>query len=235
MSFAIGMKLGPYQIQSLLGAGGMGEVYRARDTRLSRDVAIKVLPESLAHDTERLQRFKHEARVLGALNHPNLLAIYDIGEEQGRHYLVSEYLDGGNLRDRLSEVPLSQRQVLEFSVSIAKGLAAAHDKGIVHRDLKPENILITKNEQVKVLDFGLAKSLVQLGQSDPTVTLDNQREHTNRNCNGHGRLYVAGTSAGSASRPTVRHLQLRGGSLRDVDRTPGLSEGNSCRDNGCDS
>src|SRR5215471_6457301 len=154
MSFAIGMRLGPYQIQSLLGAGGMGEVYRARDTRLSRDVAIKVLPESLAHDTERLQRFKHEARVLGALNHPNLLAIYDIGEEQGRHYLVSEYLDGGNLRDRLSEVPLSQRQVLEFSVGIAKGLAAAHDKGIVHRDLKPENILITKKSKSKFSTLG---------------------------------------------------------------------------------
>src|SRR5215469_12021872 len=173
MSFAIGIKLGPYQIQSLLGAGGMGEVYRARDTRLSRDVAIKVLPENLAHDTERLQRFKHEARVLGALNHPNLLAIYDVGEEQGRHYLVSEYLDGRNLRDRLSEAPLSQRHVLEFSASVAKGLAAAHEKGIVHRDLKPENIFITKNEQVKVLDFGLAKSRIQSGESDPTVTLDN--------------------------------------------------------------
>jgi len=166
MSFTIGAKLGPYQIQSLLGAGGMGEVYRARDTRLNRDVAIKVVPESLANDPERLQRFKHEARVFGALNHPNLLAIYDVGDEQGRHYLVSEYLDGRNLRDRLSEVPLSQRHVLELSVGIAKGLAAAHEKGIIHRDLKPENIFITKNEQLKVLDFGLAKSCVLLGEPD---------------------------------------------------------------------
>jgi len=152
----------------------MGEVYRAHDSRLGRDVAVKILPEILANDTERLQRFKHEARVLGALNHPNLLAIYDVGEERGIHYLVSEYLEGRTLRDRLSDAPLSQRQILEFSVAIAKGLAVAHEKGIVHRDLKPENILITKNEQVKVLDFGLAKSSANLGSQDATLSLESQ-------------------------------------------------------------
>lgn len=174
MLFGAGKTLGPYEIHSPLGAGGMGEVYRAHDSRLGRDVAVKILPESLANDTERLQRFKHEARVLGALNHPNLLAIYDVGEERSIHYLVSEYLEGRTLRDRLSDAPLSQRQILEFSVAIAKGLAAAHEKGIVHRDLKPENVLITKNEQVKVLDFGLAKSSANLGSQDATLSLESQ-------------------------------------------------------------
>jgi eukaryotic-like serine/threonine-protein kinase len=174
MLFGAGKTLGPYEIHSPLGAGGMGEVYRAHDSRLGRDVAVKILPESLANDTERLQRFKHEARVLGALNHPNLLAIYDVGEERGIHYLVSEYLEGRTLRDRVADAPLSQRQILEFSVAIAKGLAAAHEKGIVHRDLKPENILITKNEQVKVLDFGLAKLSANLGSQDATLSLESQ-------------------------------------------------------------
>jgi len=172
MPLAPGTNFGPYEIISPLGAGGMGEVYRARDSRLGRDVAIKVLPESLAQDPERLQRFKQEARVLGSLNHPNLLAIYDVGSERGVHYLVSEFLEGKTLRQRLGEGLLSQRNVLEFGAGIAKGLAAAHDKGIVHRDLKPENIYLTKSDQVKILDFGLAKSAFQSGQSDAAVTME---------------------------------------------------------------
>ncbi|MGB7227213.1 MAG: protein kinase, partial [Candidatus Acidiferrales bacterium] len=157
MALTSGTKLGPYEIQSSLGAGGMGEVYRARDTRLERTVAVKVLPESLAKDSDRLQRFEQEARVLSTLNHPNLLAIYDVGTQGGTHYLVSEYLEGQTLREQMGAGPLPQRKVCEYALQIANGLAAAHDKGIVHRDLKPENIFVSNDERVKILDFGLAK------------------------------------------------------------------------------
>jgi Tol biopolymer transport system component len=157
MALTSGTKLGPYEIVSPLGAGGMGEVYHARDTRLDRTVAIKVLPESLASDTDRLQRFEQEARVLSTLSHPNLLAIYDVGTQGGIHYLVSEFLEGQTLRERMSAGSLPQRKVREYALEIANGLAAAHDKRIVHRDLKPENIFITHDERVKILDFGLAK------------------------------------------------------------------------------
>jgi Tol biopolymer transport system component len=165
-----GEKLGPYEVVAPLGAGGMGEVYRARDTRLGRDVAIKVLPETLAKDADRLQRFEQEARVLGALNHPNLLAIYDVGNERGLQYLVAELLEGKSLRERLNEGALPQRKVAEYSTKIANGLAAAHEKSIVHRDLKPENIFVTADEQLKVLDFGLAKYGAELAGSGPTMT-----------------------------------------------------------------
>lgn len=151
-----GTKLGPYEIISSLGAGGMGEVYRARDTRLGRDVAVKVLPEVLAKDEERLRRFEQEAHILGALNHPNLLVIYDIGSERGVSYLVSELLSGSVLRDLLTH-PSGVRRAAEHAVQIAKGLAAAHEKGVIHRDLKPENIFVEKDGHVKILDFGLAK------------------------------------------------------------------------------
>jgi serine/threonine protein kinase len=157
MGLAAGHKLGPYEIQAPLGAGGMGEVYRARDTRLERTVAIKVLPASMASDRDRLQRFEHEARILSALNHPNLLAIYDVGSEGGIHYLVSEFLLGHTLRELLGQSLLGVRRTIDYSLQIAKGLAAAHEKGIVHRDLKPENIFVTEDGGVKILDFGLAK------------------------------------------------------------------------------
>ena len=157
MPLVPGTRLGPYEIAAPLGAGGMGEVYRARDTRLNRDVAIKVLPESVANDAERLQRFEQEARVLSALNHPNLLAIYDVGTQGAMHYLVSEFLQGQTLRERLGAASLPQRKVSDYALQVASGLAAAHEKGIVHRDLKPENIFVTNDERVKILDFGLAK------------------------------------------------------------------------------
>src|SRR5437879_6126066 len=144
MAPAPGTKLGPYEMVAPLGAGGMGEVYHARDTRLDRTVAIKVLPESLASDTARLHRFEQEARVLSTLSHPNLLAIYDVGTQGGIHYLVSEFLEGQTLRERMSAGSLPQRKVPEYALQIANGLAAAHDKGIVHRDLKPENIFVTR-------------------------------------------------------------------------------------------
>jgi hypothetical protein len=157
MALSAGTRLGPYEIQSQLGAGGMGEVYRARDTRLGRDVAIKVLPESFAKDADRLRRFELEARAVATLNHPNILAIHDIGEPGGHPYLVSELLEGHSLREVLSSGTLSVRRAVEYGTEIAEGLAAAHDKGIIHRDLKPENIFITNDGRAKILDFGLAK------------------------------------------------------------------------------
>ena|ERR1035437_7735159 len=171
MALTPGTKLGPYEIQSLLGAGGMGEVYRARDTRLGRDVAVKILPESFAGDSERLRRFEQKARAVAALNHPNILAIHDIGEQGGAPYIVSELLEGESLRTALDRGALPVRKTVEYGVQIAHGLAAAHEKGIVHRDLKPENIFLTKDGRTKILDFGLAKLAQIPSQSSNELTL----------------------------------------------------------------
>jgi hypothetical protein len=152
-----GTQLGPYEVLSPLGAGGMGEVYRAKDSRLGREVAVKVLPRALATDPDRLRRFEQEARAAGMLNYPNILAIYDIGTHDGSPYLVSELLEGETLRDRLGGKPLSVRKAVDYGLQTARGLAAAHEKGITHRDLKPENIFVTKDGRIKIFDFGLAK------------------------------------------------------------------------------
>ena len=152
MRLSPGEKIGPYEILAALGVG-MGEVYRARDSRLERDVAIKVLSQSFAGEPDRLRRFQQEARALATLNHPNIVAVYEIGEYRDSYYMVSELLEGETLVDG----PLSQRRAIEYASQIAEGLAAAHDKGVVHRDLKPENIFVTKDQRVKILDFGLAK------------------------------------------------------------------------------
>ncbi len=157
MALTTGTKLGPYQIVAPIGAGGMGEVYRALDTRLGREVALKILPQSLATDADRLHRFEQEARAIAALNHPNILELHDVGEHEASPYLVCELLEGETLREKLSGGPLSQRRAMEYASQIAAGLAAAHDHGLVHRDLKPENIFIVKDGRVKILDFGLAK------------------------------------------------------------------------------
>jgi eukaryotic-like serine/threonine-protein kinase len=157
MALASGTKIGPYEIVSLLGAGGMGEVYRARDSRLRREVAVKVLPPSFAKDTDRLRRFEQEARMVGALNHPNILAIYDVGEQAGTPYLVSELLEGQSLREHMQGGPIPQRKAVDYGMQIARGLAAAHEKGVVHRDLKPDNIFVLNDGRIKILDFGLAK------------------------------------------------------------------------------
>jgi len=157
MSLPAGSRLGPYEIVAPLGAGGMGEVYRARDPRLGREVAVKVLPASYSADADRLRRFEQEARAAGILNHPNITAVYDIGSHDGAPYVVTELLEGETLRSRISSGPVPQRKAIDFSLQIAHGLAAAHEKGIVHRDLKPENLFVTKDGRVKILDFGLAK------------------------------------------------------------------------------
>jgi eukaryotic-like serine/threonine-protein kinase len=157
MSFAAETRLGPYKITALIGSGGMGEVYRARDTRLLRDVALKVLPASFTSDPERLRRFEQEARAVAALNHPNIVSVYDVGNAEGIHYIVSELLEGETLRQRILPSGMPARKVIELAVQLANGLAAAHEQGVVHRDLKPENIFVTRNGRLKILDFGLAK------------------------------------------------------------------------------
>ena len=157
MPLSAGTKLGPYEIVSPLGAGGMGEVYRAQDPRLGRDVAIKVLPERLSRDPQALARFQLEARAVAALSHPNILAIYDVGTDQGMTYVVTELLEGETLRSRLKRGPLPWRAAVEIAAPLAEGLSVAHAKGIVHRDLKPENIFLTSSGLAKILDFGLAR------------------------------------------------------------------------------
>jgi dipeptidyl aminopeptidase/acylaminoacyl peptidase len=152
-----GARLGPYEIVALLDRGGMGEVYRARDVRLSRDVALKVLHADFAADAERVRRFEQEAKAAGALNHPNILAVYDTGESEGSPYIVTELLEGETLRERLGTGGLGVRRAVEYAAQVARGLAAAHERGIVHRDLKPENLFVTKDGLVKILDFGIAK------------------------------------------------------------------------------
>jgi hypothetical protein len=167
MGLSVGARLGVYEIGSPLGAGGMGEVYRARDPRLGREVAIKVLPAEFSADADRHRRFEQEARAAAALNHPNILAVYDIGTHDRSPYIVSELLDGQTLRERLREGPLAVRQAVEYARQLTCGLVAAHAKGIVHRNLKPDNVFVTRDGRVKILDFGLAKTRPVAGRAEP--------------------------------------------------------------------
>jgi eukaryotic-like serine/threonine-protein kinase len=174
MPLAAGTRLSQYEILSPLGSGSMGEVYRARDTRLERDVAIKVLPQFVASEPERLQRFEVEAKAAAALNHPNILAVYQMGTYAGVPYLVSELLEGMTLAETVRRGPLPVRKAIDYGVQIARGLAAAHEKGIVHRDLKPDNLFVTKDGRVKILDFGLAKVIQpkeSMANVAPTLTI----------------------------------------------------------------
>lgn len=175
---ANGTKFGRYEICSLIGAGGMGEVYRARDPKLGRDVAIKVLPAAFSADAERLRRFEQEAQAAGTLNHPNILSIYDVTTHDGSLYVVSELLEGETLRERLTGAALPPRKAIDYALQIAHGLAAAHEKGIVHRDLKPENLFITREGRVKILDFGLAKLIEPTGESAAQTDVPTRRVHT---------------------------------------------------------
>jgi hypothetical protein len=172
VTLVAGTVFGPYRVIAPIGAGGMGEVYRARDERLGRDVALKVLPVAFHADPERLRRFADEARAAGAVSHPGILAVHDIGEHAGAPYMVSELLEGQTLRERLLAGRLPVRKALDLAAQIAQALAAAHDKGIVHRDLKPENLFVLGDGRVKILDFGLAKALAPEGQEGMAATLD---------------------------------------------------------------
>src|SRR5580704_11343755 len=178
VALAPGTKLGDYEVKSSLGSGGMGEVYRARDSRLGREVAIKVLPLSFAADSDRLRRFEQEARAAAALEHPNILAVHQLGTFQGAPYLVSELLEGKTLREQITCGRLSVRKAIDYGVQIARGLAAAHEKGIVHRDLKPENLFVTEDGRIKILDFGLAKVSPSLTESAAqTLATQDTRGH----------------------------------------------------------
>ncbi len=192
MPLVTGVRLGTYEIIGKLGAGGMGEVYRARDTKLQRDVAIKVLPESLAHDPAALTRFEREAQAVAALSHPNILAIHDFGREGRTVYAVTELLEGETLRARMGDDGLPVRKAIDIGIHIVRGIAAAHERGIVHRDLKPENIFVTKDGVVKILDFGLAKTPGPGSIAGDAGRGRNQsRGHRRRHRHGHRRLHVA--------------------------------------------
>src|SRR5688500_2696776 len=164
-----GTRFGSYEIDQPLGAGGMGEVYRARDLRLGRDVAIKFLREELSSDRVQIRRFEREARSASSLNHPNIITIYEVGGHQNRPYIAMEYVDGGRLRDLLSAGRLTLHRALEAGTALADGLAAAHGRGVVHRDLKPENVMMTPEGRIKILDFGLAKPTGSGEHVDPAA------------------------------------------------------------------
>ncbi len=176
MTLSPGTRLGPYEIQSLLGSGGMGEVYRAHDGKLGRDVAIKVLPERTAVDSDALARFEREARAVAALNHPNILGIYDFGREGSIAYAAMELLEGESLRDRLDAGAIPVRKAIDYAHQMAVGLAAAHERGIVHRDLKPENVFLTRDGRVKILDFGLAKKISRAADEEGTSSPTESRQ-----------------------------------------------------------
>src|SRR6202171_5102645 len=168
MALAVGTKLGPYEILAPLGAGGMGEVYRARDKKLDRDVAVKVLPQSVAAEPDTLARFEREAKAVAALSHPNILSIFDFGNQDGIAYAVMELLEGETLRGKLDAGPIPQKLAVDYARQVAKGLSAAHERGVVHRDLKPENLFVTKYGHLKILDFGLAKKIDPVAPGEET-------------------------------------------------------------------
>ncbi len=224
----VGQTLSHYRITAALGVGGMGEVYRATDTTLGREVAIKVLPADVAHDPERLSRFEREARVLASLNHPNIAAIYGFEQAEGVPFLAMELVEGEDLAQRLTRGPIPVDDALLVARQIAEALEAAHDKGIVHRDLKPANVKVTPDGKVKVLDFGLAKAMDQpsvsglqpseMSQSPTVAHSGTAAGHHPR----HGGVHGAGAGARTTGRQARRHLGLWRGPLRDADRRSGV-------------
>ena len=178
MTLANSSKLGRYEIRSKIGEGGMGEVYRARDEKLNRDVAIKVLPTAFSENADRLRRFEQEAQAAGALNHPNILAVYDVGAFEDSPYIVAELLEGQSLKERLDDGPIAQRKAIDYVLQVAHGLAAAHEKGIIHRDLKPDNLFVTNDDRVKILDFGIAKLAAPNEEGTPQTEIATRKVQT---------------------------------------------------------
>src|SRR5437899_2619236 len=220
MTISHGSRLGPYEVLAQLGAGGMGEVYRAKDTRLERTVAIKVLPQRLSSSAEVRQRFEREAKTISQLSHPHICALYDVGREGETEYLVMEYLEGETLFERLAKGPLAFDQVLRYGLEIADALDKAHRQGIVHRDLKPGNVMLTKSG-VKLLDFGLAKAVApaaaRSGASLTTLPTQTGRDHS-RDLPVHGARAARRPRRGRAH----RHLRVRRGALRNGHRPEGV-------------
>ena len=215
----IGTTLHGYEILAPLGAGAMGEVYAARDAKLDRRVAIKVLPSEMARDESLRARFVREAKALAALSHPNILAIHDFGEADGIFYAVTELLEGETLASSLRAGPLSATRAIDWALQIARGLAAAHDKGIVHRDLKPANIFITEHGRVKILDFGLAKIATPFGHWRRNRRAGDDAGNGPR----HPGVHVARTGEGPGHRSPHRPLCARRRALRDARRPAGHS------------
>ena len=216
MTLAAGTRLGSYEIVAPIGAGGMGEVYRAKDAKLGREIAIKVLPEAVASDAERRQRFEQEARSASALNHPNILTVYDIGEADGTVYIAMELVEGKTLRELVaSGEPLPTKKLLDVAVQTAEGLAKAHSAGIVHRDLKPENLMVSKDGFVKILDFGLAKLTEPVAQDASVLPTAIAGADTAGHGHGDRRLHVARAGERPARGLPLRPVLARHDPLRD--------------------
>jgi serine/threonine protein kinase len=224
VGFENGARLGPYEIDALIGRGGMGEVYRAHDPRLQRDVAIKVLPKEIEHQDIQRQRFWREARAISALQHPNITTLYDVGQEDGVDYLVMEYVDGDDLFRRMqAEVGVSE--VVQWAVEIADALEAAHERGILHRDLKPSNIMLTSQGRIKVMDFGLAKRIDGgVSNSTTAVTLSTGPLTAPGMIIGTPGLYVAGTDNQPRPRWPVGSVFVWCDSGRNAQRTAPIPE-----------
>ena len=228
MPLSAGTRLGPYEIHSPLGAGGMGEVYRAHDTKLNREVAVKVLPAAVAADPDRMARFGREAQLLASLNHSNIGSVYGLEETPGGQALVMELVEGPTLADRIARGPLAIPEAVGVAMQIADALEAAHERGIIHRDLKPANIKVKEDGTVKVLDFGLAKALDRSASSagrDELADADVTR-HRGRNHPRYRGLHVPRAGARQGDRQAVRHLGVRLRALRNAYRPPGIRRGN---------
>jgi len=217
VGLAAGTRLGSYEIVAPIGAGGMGEVYRARDTKLNREVALKILPEAFALNPDRLARFKREAQVLASLNHPNIAAIYGLEEANGVDALVMELVEGPTLADRIERGSIPIDEALPIARQIAEGLEAAHEQGVIHRDLKPANIKLRPDGTVKVLDFGLAKAIEPASRTANASPLITPPTVTHAGViPGYGRLHVTGTGDGPAGRQAGRRVGVRLRVVRDA-------------------
>jgi serine/threonine protein kinase len=228
-TLTLGTKLGSYEILELLGAGGMGEVYRARDARLDRVVAIKILPAAFSEDSDRLYRFEQEARSASALNHPNIVTIYELGKQGPIHYIAMEMIEGKTLRELLVSGLLPIRKTIEIAAQVAEGLAKAHEAGISHRDLKPENLMVSHDGFVKILDFGLARLASPTAHGSDIV---HYLADSTRSDSRDGGVHVTGAGQRQSAGFSVRPVLLRLGALRDGDQTARVSAKHSRRDYG---
>ncbi len=224
MTLPVGSKLGPYEVLAPLGAGGMGEVYRARDPRLDRELAIKILPASVGKDAEFLARFQSEARAASALNHPNIVTIHDLGEAGGVSYILMELVDGKTVRELLDGGPPPLKKTLQIAAQAAEGLAAAHARGIIHRDLKPENLMLSRDGVVKILDFGLAKTTPLYAKAGEETASLRTRRDTARESARHGRLHVSRAGVRTDAGFPLRPVRAGHDPLRIADRQARMEE-----------